>query len=190
MFEQYLADYHYFALFEDGRGMSDVGNAQGLYRSIGPHDEQKYLGHGVWTQSRGLSKTGDPNSYDDYREVSAAELERLRQLADDRGPAKHTRRDGFEGGGFAVFRHEADTVDPRSAYAVVDELLPEHRYALSLAPFERDSLTGVVALLAARRRAEQVGGHYYFAEFERLDDLADLDRAHALIRRPSSGHGE
>jgi len=51
---------------------------------------------------------------------------------------------------------------------------------LPLAPSERDSLAGVVALLAARRRAEQVEGHYYFAEFERLDDVADLDRPHAL----------
>ncbi|WP_410657387.1 hypothetical protein [Amycolatopsis sp. lyj-112] len=34
-------------------------------------------------------------------------------LADDRGPAKHERRDGFEGGGFAVFRNEADMVDLR-----------------------------------------------------------------------------
>ncbi|OXM54888.1 hypothetical protein [Amycolatopsis alba] len=190
MFELYLADYRYFALFEDGRGMSDVGNAKGLYRSISAHDEQKYVGHGVWTRSNGLSKTGDRDSYDDYREVSAAELERLRQLADDSGPAKHEQRDGFEGGGFAVFRHEADMVDLRSAYAVVDELLPEHRYALSLAPFERDGLAGIVALLAARRRAEPVAGHYYFAEFERLGDVADLNRAHALIRCPSSGDGE
>jgi hypothetical protein len=140
-------------LFEDEHGMSDLGNAEGLYRRIGSHDEQKYVGHGVWTQRDGLSRAGNRNS---YREVSAAELERLRQRADDRGPAKHVRRVGLEGGGFAVFRHEADTVDLRSAYAVVAELLPEHRYALSLAPFERDSLTGIVALPAARRRAEQV----------------------------------
>ncbi len=188
MFERYLADYRYFTLFESQRAMSDIGNAKGLYRSIGSHDEQKYVGHGVWTRSDGLSRTGDRNSYEDYREVSAAELEWLRQMADDRGSAKHERRD--EGGGFAVFRHEADMVDLRSAYAVVDELLPEHRYALSLASFERDSLAGIVALLAARRRAEPVEGHYYFAEFEKLDDVADLDRAHALIRCPSSGDGE
>ena len=190
MLEPYLAGYRYFALFEDGRGMSDVGNAKDLYRSIGPHDEQKYVGHGVWTLSGGLSESRERDSDDFYREVSAAELERLRQLADDRGPAKHERRDGFEGGGFAVFRHEADMVDLRSAYAVVDELLPEHRYALSLAPFERDKLKGIVALLAARRRAEPVEGHYYLAEFDRLDDVADLDRAHALIRCPSSSDRE
>ncbi|MFI6306722.1 hypothetical protein ACIBCH_32960 [Amycolatopsis thailandensis] len=190
MFERYLADYRYFALFENQRGMSDIGNAKGLYRSIGAHDEQKYVGHGVWTQSRGLAETGDRNSYEDYREVSAAELEWLRQAADDRAPAKHEPRDGFEGGGFAVFRHEADMIDLRSAYAVVDELLPEHRYALPLAPFERDSLAGIVALLAARRRAEQADGHHYFAEFEKLSDVADIGRAHALIRCPSSGDGE
>ncbi|MFI7121772.1 hypothetical protein [Amycolatopsis sp. NPDC049868] len=190
MLERYLVDYRYFALFIDGRGMSDVGNAKGLYRSIGSRDEQKYAGHGVWTQSTGLSRTGDRNSYDDYREVNAAELERLRRLADGCGPAKHERRDGFEGGGFAVFRHEADMVDLRSAYAVVDELLPEHRYALPLAPFERDSLTGIIALLAARRRAEPVEGHYYFAEFEKLDDVADLGRAHGLIRYRSSDDGQ
>jgi hypothetical protein len=71
VFQPYLAEYHYYALFEDGHGMSDVANAEGLYRSIGVHDEQKYR-----------------DSYDSYREVSAAELERLRQLADDRGPAR------------------------------------------------------------------------------------------------------
>ncbi|MEV7549292.1 hypothetical protein AB0N89_06680 [Amycolatopsis sp. NPDC089917] len=47
-------------------------------------------------------------------------------------------------------------VDLRSAYAVVDELLPEHRHALSLAPFERDSLAGIVALPAARRSARSI----------------------------------
>ncbi len=190
MFEPYLADYRYYALFEDGHGMSDVGNAKGLYRSIGVYDEQKYDGHGVWMRSDGLSRSRDRDSYDSYREVSAAEVERLRQLADDRGPARKGRRDGFEGGGFAVFRREADMVDLRSAYAVVGELLPEHRFAVSLAPFEWNGLAGIVALLAARRRAEPVDGHYYFAAFESRDDITDLDRAYALIRCPSSGDGE
>jgi hypothetical protein len=35
-----------------------------------------------------------------------------------------------------------------------------------------------------------VDGHYYFAEFESLDDVEVLDRAHALIRCPVSGDGE
>ncbi|SES14669.1 hypothetical protein SAMN05216188_12344 [Lentzea xinjiangensis] len=190
MFEPYLAAYHYYALFEDGRGMSDVGNAEDLYRRIAPHEEQEYTGHGVWVSSDGLSRAGERDSDDAYREVSATELERLGQLVDDRGPLREVRRDGFEGGGFAVFRHEADMVDLHSAYAVVDELLPEHRFALPLASFERDVLAGIVALLAARRRAEPVDGHYCFAAFERLGDVADLDRAHALIRCSSSGDGE
>ncbi|MDX8054951.1 hypothetical protein SK571_36740 [Lentzea sp. BCCO 10_0798] len=64
MFQPYLAEYRYYALFEDGHGMSDVANAEGLYRSIGVHDEQKYDGHGVWTRSDGLSRAGDRDSYD------------------------------------------------------------------------------------------------------------------------------
>lgn len=190
MFEPYLAEYRYYALFEDGHGMSDVGNAQGLYRSLGVYDEQKYDGHGVWTRSDNLSKAGDRDSYDSYREVSAAELERLRQLADDRGPAREQRRDGFEGGGFAVFRHEADMVDLRSAYGVVDELLPEHRFSLPLLPSERAELAAIIVLLAARRRAEPVDGHHYFGVFDGLKDFVALDRAHALIRCSTDADGK
>ncbi|MGW6449768.1 hypothetical protein [Lentzea sp. NPDC055074] len=189
MFQPYLAEYRYYALFEDGHGMSDVGNAEGLYRSLGARDEQKYEGHGVWASSDGLSRAGDRDSYDDYREVSAVELERLRRLADDREPLRETRREGFEGGGFAVFRDEADMVDLRSAYAVVDEVLPEHRFAVSLAPFERDRLAAIIVLLAARRRAEPVNEHHYFAKFDALNDFVELDRAHSLIRCPAEGDG-
>jgi hypothetical protein len=49
---------------------------------------------------------------------------------------------------------------------------------------------GVPELLAARRQAEPVDGHYHFAEFESLGDVANVDRAHALIRCPASGDGE
>ncbi|SDM90588.1 hypothetical protein SAMN04488074_12910 [Lentzea albidocapillata subsp. violacea] len=190
MVQPYLAEYRYYALFEDGHGMSDVGNAQGLYRSLGVYDEQKYDGHGVWRDSDGLSRAGDRDSYDDYREVSVAESERLRQLADDRGPARAERRDGFQGGGFAVFRREADLADLRSAYAVVDELLPEHRFSLPLLPSERAKLAAIIVLLAARRQAEVVDGHHYFAVFDRLNDFVALDRAHSLIRCPANGDGQ
>lgn len=189
MFQPYLAEYRYYALFDDGHGMSDVGNAKGLYRSLGARDEQKYEGHGVWTSSSGLSRAGERDSYDAYREVSTAELERLRQLADDRGPAREERREGFEGGGFAVFRHEADMVDLRSAYAVVDEVLPEHRFAVPLLPSERDELAAIIVLLAARRRAEPVDGHHHFAKFDARNDFVELDRAHSLIRCPAEGDG-
>lgn len=190
MFQPYLAEYRYYALFRDGHGMSDVGNAEGLYRSLGAYDEQKYVGRGVWQSSNGLSRSRDRDSYDDYREVSAAELERLERLADDGGSARVESRDGAQGGGYAVFLHEADVVDLRSAYAVVDELLPEHRFAVPLWPFERDELAAVVALLAARRRAEPVDGHHHFAVFDAFNDFVTLDRAHSLIRCPAEGDGK
>ncbi|MEU3649892.1 hypothetical protein AB0E59_41445 [Lentzea sp. NPDC034063] len=145
MFQPYLAEYRYYALFEDGRGMSDAGNAKGLYRTISAHVEERYLGNGRWESSSGLSRAKDRDSYDDYREATAAEVEHL------------TRRIDAEPG------------------------------KPSPASFE---WSGVSELLAARRRAEPVNGHYYFAEFESLGDVVDVDRAHALIRCPASGSGK
>lgn len=191
MFQPYLAEYRYYALFES-QGMSDISRAKGLHRSAGGSDEQRYEGHGRWKRSDGLSRAQDRDCYDDYREATPAEVEHLVLRTDAQQPEEPlpSSRDGFEGGGFAVFRHQADMIDLRSACAVVDELSPEHRFALPLAPFERGELAGVVALLAARRRAEPVDGHYYFAEFDRLDEVVDLDRAHALLRCPASGEGQ
>lgn len=146
MFQPYLADYRYYALFEDGHGMSDAGNAKGLYRSIVAGDEERYEGHGRWEPSSGLSRARDRDSYDDYREATPAEVEHLTRRIDAQQPDK-----------------------PRSV------------------PFERG---GVRELLAARRQAEPVDGHYYFAEFESLGDVTIVDRAHALIRCPASGDGE
>ncbi|GGN04260.1 hypothetical protein GCM10011609_49360 [Lentzea pudingi] len=191
MFQPYLAEYRYYALFEDGRGTSDIDLAEGLYRSVTGYDEQRYEGHRRWSRSSGLSRTSDRDSYDSYREVTPAEVEHLLRRTDAQRPEQPPEsRDGFEGGGYAVFRQQADVVDMRSAYAVVDELAPEHRFAVQLAPFERDGLAGIIALLAARRRAEPVDGHYYFAEFDRLGDVVDVDRAHALLRCPASGEGD
>ena len=48
---------------------------------------------------------------------------------------------------------------------------------------------GALALLEARRRAEPVDGHHYFAEFDLLADVVDLARAHALVRCPAEGDG-
>jgi hypothetical protein len=192
MFEPYLAEYRYYALFKDGRGMSDVVNAEGLYRSLGVYDEERYGGHRRWVWSHTLSGARERDSDDEYREVTPAEVEHLMRRIDAQEPETPSlsSREGFEGGGFAVFRQQADMADLRSAYAVVDELSPEHRFALSLAPFERGELAGVIALLAARRRAEPVDGHYYFAKFDSLADVVDLDRAHALIRCPAAGRGK
>ncbi len=48
MFQPYLAEYRYYALFRDGRGMSDIRNAENLYRSVAGYDEERYEGHGRW----------------------------------------------------------------------------------------------------------------------------------------------
>ncbi|MFJ8966636.1 hypothetical protein ACIRG5_45300 [Lentzea sp. NPDC102401] len=145
MFQPYLAEYRYYALFEDGHGMSDAGNAEGLYRSVGVHHEERYEGHGRWESSSGLSRSKDRDSYDDYREATPAEVELLTRRTDAQQPEK---------------------------------------------PSQASSKRGVVELLAARRQAEPVDGHYYFAEFESLGDVVDVARAHALIRCPASGDGE
>ncbi|KJK45294.1 hypothetical protein UK23_26660 [Lentzea aerocolonigenes] len=192
IFEPYLADYRYYALFNDQRLMSDVSNAVGLYRSVSAYDEERYEGHGRWGSSSGLSRSGDRDSYDDYREATPAEVEQLRRRTDAEQPEPRppsSSREKNEDGCFAVFEHEADMVDLRSAIAVVEELSPEHRFTLPLGGYLRTELTAVLALLAARRRAEPVDGHYYFAEFESLKDVVDVDRAHALIRCPADGRG-
>ncbi|GGN04273.1 hypothetical protein GCM10011609_49370 [Lentzea pudingi] len=146
MFQPYLAEYRYYALFEAQSDMHDIDKARGLFRSVTVSDEQEYEGHGVWRRSRALSATEDRNSYEDYREASAAEVELLRRRADAR---------------------PASPVDPG----------------------ERDEQEAVLVLLAARRRAEPVDGHHYFALFEELGHVVDLDRAHSLIRCPADGDG-
>ncbi|GHH57314.1 hypothetical protein [Lentzea cavernae] len=144
MFQPYLAEYRYYALFEAQSDMHDIEKAEGLFRSVTAFDEQRYEGHGVWRRSWALSASEDRNSYEDYREASAAEVELLRRRAD---------------------AQPAPSVD-------LDEL---------------DE--AVVVLLAARRRAEPVDGHHYFALFDDLAHLVDLDRARSLIRCPSDGDG-
>ncbi|MFE9746720.1 hypothetical protein ACFYOT_17600 [Saccharothrix saharensis] len=193
MFQPYLAEYHYYALFKDGYGMADIRNGQGLYRSVTVHDEERYEGHGRWTHSGDLSRARERDSDDDYREVTPAEVEQLRRRIDAERPEEplpsSSREERRDGGGFAVFRHPADVVDPRSAVAVVDELSPDHRYTVPLTRVQRERLAGTLALLAARRRAEPVDGHHHFAEFDSLDDVVDVDRAHALVRCPADGQG-
>ncbi|MDX8149541.1 hypothetical protein SK854_45985 [Lentzea sp. BCCO 10_0061] len=146
MFQPYLADYRYYALFESQSHMSDIGRATGLYRSISAYCEERYEGHGRWELSIGLSMSSERDSYADYREASPAEVEYLKRRTD-----------------------EQQQEQPQSS------------------PGES---AGVVALLAARRNAEPVDGHYYFAEFDELADVVDVDRAHALIRCPASGGGK
>lgn len=192
MFQPYLTEHHYYVLFEDGRGMADVRNAKGLYRRLTGYDEQRYAGHGRWESSSGLSRAGDRDSYDDYREPTPAEIEQFRRRIDGERPEPPlpvSSREKPEDGAFAVFQREADMVDPRSAVAVVEELSPEHRFTLPLAGYEWKSLACEVALLSARRRAEPVEGHYYFAVFENLDDVVDVGRAHSLVRCPAGSQG-
>ncbi|MEU4745439.1 hypothetical protein AB0G02_33945, partial [Actinosynnema sp. NPDC023658] len=191
MFQLYLAEYRYYALFRDGRGIHDIRHAEGLYRSVADYDEERYEGHGRWQSSRNLSRARERDSDDEYREATPAEVEQFMRRTDAERPAAplpSSSREKYEGGGFAVFRHPADMVDLRSAVAVVEELSPDHRFTVPLTAYERDRLAGVLALLAARRRAEPVDGHYYFGEFDNLDDLVDVNRAHGLIRCPANGH--
>ncbi|MDX3662293.1 hypothetical protein PV646_33745 [Streptomyces sp. ID05-26A] len=144
MFQPYLADYRYYALFEAQSDMPDIGRAKGLFRSVSAGDEQRYEGHGVWSRSRDLATTEDWNSYEDYREASAAEVELLIRRADAR----------------------------------------------QVPVGSRDEPAEVGVLLAARRRAEPVDGHYCFALFDDLGDVADLGRARSLIRCPAAGDGQ
>ncbi|MEU4744617.1 hypothetical protein AB0G02_29730 [Actinosynnema sp. NPDC023658] len=192
MFQPHLAEYRYYALFRDGRGMGDVRNAEALYRSVTGYDEERYEGHGRWKSSRDLSEAAERDSDDEYREATPSEVEGfMRRIDAERpeAPPPSSSREKHEGGGFAVFRHPADMVDLRSAVAVVEKLSPDHRFTLPLTGYERDRLAGVLALLAARRRATPVDDHYYFAEFESPNDMVDVDRAHALIRCPADGLG-
>jgi hypothetical protein len=157
VFQPYLADYRYYALFRDGRGMSDVRNAKDLYRSVTSFDEERYEGHARWKSSGDLSRTNDRDSYDEYREANQAEVEQFMRRTDaerPEAPPPSSSREKYEDGGFALFRHQADMVDRRSAYAVVEELSPEHRFTVPLTRSDRESLAGVLALLTARRRAE------------------------------------
>ncbi|SES19709.1 hypothetical protein [Lentzea albida] len=144
MFQPYLAEYRYYALFLEDGSMKDVVDAKGLYRSLGGFDEAQYRGHGGWEWSDDLSEAREHDSRYAYREVTPAETDRLRRRIDAERPA------------------------PASP------------------PQEKP---GALELLEARRRAEPVDGHYYFAEFDSLADVVDLTRAHALVRCSATGRG-
>lgn len=145
VFEPYLADYRYYALFERQTTMSDVGIALGLFRSVSFGHEQRYCGHGVWKRSRDLADSLERDSYADYREVSAAELELLTRLIDERA-------------------------SPRP---------------------EEAEPAAVVVLLAARRRAEPVDGHYCFARADgRLPrSPGECTSCRSAARRPDGSAG-
>ncbi|TQM84914.1 hypothetical protein FHX81_7378 [Saccharothrix saharensis] len=161
-----------------------------------------------------LSRAGERDSDDVYHEVPLAEVERFTRRIDAERPGEPpppSSRERYEDGGFAVFRHAADMVDPRSAVAVAvaDELSPDHRYAVPPARVEREGpawqptdrlgrlepdwwvqefgerrsrSSRYVAVKVGRARRFDDQVHDYQAVF-RDDDVYDLDNCLFLAKR-------
>ncbi|WP_394621507.1 hypothetical protein JNUCC0626_21130 [Lentzea sp. JNUCC 0626] len=199
MFQPYLADYTYYALFRNMAHGPASESADALVRSFGPFDEQQYLGHHRWEWTGVLEDARRfKGRYDDSYEVTEAEAAQIRLLIDARQDtagdlaqealsiqAKRAAR--HPDGAFASYRTAIDMIDFESACSVTDDLPPDHGPALRVAIYERPKLEAWIALRTARRQAEPVDGHYYFALFRSLRDVLDLSGAHTLIRCPDTG---
>jgi hypothetical protein len=88
-------------------------------------------------------------------------------------------------GGHAVFAHYYDRLDLDSAYALVQTPEPHHEFVLPLSNGEAYLLYLRLTMRAARRTAQPVDGHYYFAVLDSLRDAAEPDKAFSLIRCPA-----
>ncbi|MFJ5986667.1 hypothetical protein [Lentzea sp. NPDC092896] len=85
-----------------------------------------------------------------------------------------------ETAGYAVFHQLTDVLDLDSAYDVVPE--PQGQFAVPLNDAEKAGLTARLHLRDARREAQPIDGHFYFAVFELPHQVVDLDNAHSLLR--------
>ncbi|MDX8142311.1 hypothetical protein SK854_09320 [Lentzea sp. BCCO 10_0061] len=85
-----------------------------------------------------------------------------------------------ETAGYAVFHRLTDVLDLDSAHDVVPEAQGE--FAVPLNASEKARLTARLHLRNARREAQPIDGHFYFAVFEVLHEVMDLDNARSLIR--------
>ncbi|MGW6443146.1 hypothetical protein [Lentzea sp. NPDC055074] len=93
-----------------------------------------------------------------------------------------------ETAGYAVFHRLTDVLDLDSAHAVV--ATPEDRFSTPLNASEHEDLTARLRVRDARRTAEPIDGHFYFAVYSGLREVVDLDRARSLIRVDDSGRWE
>jgi hypothetical protein len=92
--------------------------------------------------------------------------------------------------GHAVFHQLTDVLDLDSAYDVVPEPQEQHRFSVPLNDSEKAGLTARLRIRDARRGAQPIDGHFYFAVFERLREVVDLDNVHSLIRVDDSQQWE
>ncbi|MEV6710771.1 hypothetical protein AB0M48_01910 [Lentzea sp. NPDC051208] len=92
-----------------------------------------------------------------------------------------------ETAGYAVFHRLSDVLDLDSAYDVVPKLKPRHEFSVPLDRSERDDLAARLRVRNARRAAQPIGGHFYFAVFRRLRGVTNLDDAYSLLRVPADG---
>ncbi|SFR05275.1 hypothetical protein SAMN04488564_102740 [Lentzea waywayandensis] len=93
-----------------------------------------------------------------------------------------------ETAGYAVFHQLTDVLDLDSAHAVVPE--PQGRFSVPLNDSEKAGLTARLHLRDARREAQPIDGHFYFAVFGLLHEVMDLDNAHSLLRVDGSQQWE
>jgi hypothetical protein len=93
-----------------------------------------------------------------------------------------------ETAGYAVFHRLTDVLDLDSAYDVVPEARGE--FAVPLNDSEKADLTARLHLRDARRGAQPVDGHFYFAVFESLHEVMDLDNVRSLLRVDDSQRWE
>lgn len=253
-FDRELADCRYYAVFKTA--VTHVDAAAMLVRRPAGFDEEEYVGHNTWVHTDKLYRLDSGRDWtDDYREITEAEMVRLKDRLDAevaarwrhhvlsadgtpfavvltvKNPEAQARpqqvsRSGYRGreatdlldrlpdepswsaqeveaavatevmarlelrwrekaglaGGYAVFHGLTDVLDLDSAWTIVPKPAPEHEFALRLHEHEARRLSSLIRLRTAKRRAEQVGDHQYFAVFTTAEASADLGNARSVVR--------
>lgn len=93
-------------------------------------------------------------------------------------------------GGYALFERLTDVLDLDSAIEVVPGRNDRQQIFVPLSPLEAEQVSLRLHVREARRNAEPIDGHHYFAVFPRLKDVLDLGSASSVIRVAADGSGQ
>ncbi|MEU3622224.1 hypothetical protein BS329_33355 [Amycolatopsis coloradensis] len=162
---------HHVVSFADGTPYAVVVVAKNPESRAQPRE---FTGEGLFRQTELLGKL----SASSFQETDFGTA--LRIMAE---LVRRRRVDREAPGGYAVFHHPTDVLDPDSAYAIVREPGPEHEVVLPLSSMESARLASRLHVRDAKRHAAAVGEHHYFAVFENIGATTDVNNAYMVIRR-------
>lgn len=192
--ERELADCRYYAVFKNGVG--DVDRAAMLVRRPAGFREEQYVGHNTWTYTDKLYRLDSGRDWtDDHREISEAEVARLRHRIDANLAAQWRHHViSADGTPFAVvLTAKNGQVRPRQVSShsgleetdLLDRLPNEPTWRAEEA--EPAAATEIMARIELRRR-DEAGLDGGYAVFRELTDVLDLDSACAVVPEPAPEH--